>query len=210
MRKILQRTPVIPVLTIAKASEAVPLAEALCAGGLSVLEVTLRTPAALAAIETLRRLLPEAVVGAGTVLSPAQLASAAAAGAQFVVAPGYSARLASAARRAGVPLLPGVVTPGEIMAALAGGIDTVKLFPSESVGGIALLRAYAAPFPDVAFCPTGGITLELARRYLAEPNVLCVGMSSLAPAAQVAAGDWAAVRALAAAAAALRERGPAA
>ena len=192
------------MLTITALEQALPLATALCSGGLPVLEVTLRSAAALPAIAALRRGLPAAVVGAGTVLDAAQLDAAADAGAQFIVAPGFTPALAAAARARGLPLLPGVVTASEIMAARAAGIDTLKLFPAEPAGGIALLRAYAGPFPEVAFCPTGGISLERLPLYLAEPNVLCVGMSSLATAAELASGDWAAIHSRAVAVARVR------
>lgn len=204
IREWLRRAPVVPVLTITEPAHALPLGAALCAGGLTVLEVTLRSRAALGAIAALRRALPEAVVGAGTVLDAVQLAAAVDAGAQFIVSPGFSAAVAAAAQARGVPLLPGVVTPSDVLAARAAGIDTLKLFPAEPVGGLALLRAYAAPFPDVAFCPTGGISVERAPLYLAEPNVLCVGMSSLAQAAELARGDWAAIQSRAAAVARIR------
>jgi 2-dehydro-3-deoxyphosphogluconate aldolase/(4S)-4-hydroxy-2-oxoglutarate aldolase len=207
IREMLSRAPVIPVLTIARVEDAVAIGEALAAGGLAVIEVTLRSAAALPAIAALRRALPDAVIGAGTVVNAAQFAAAVDAGSQFIVAPGFSPELAAAARRHGVPLLPGVMTPSELMAASAAGIDTLKLFPAEPAGGIALLKAFAAPFPEIAFCPTGGISMDRAPHYLAEPNVLCVGMSSLVTPASIAARDWAGIRARAALAAALTRRG---
>lgn len=203
MRNLLQRAPVIPVLTIDDVAHAVPLAEALVAGGLTVLEVTLRTPAALDCIRAMRAAVSDAVVGAGTVTSAAQFAAAVQAGSQFVVSPGFSPRLADAAQEHGVPLLPGATTPTEIMAALEAGIDTLKFFPAAQSGGAAMLRALAAPLPAVAFCPTGGITLANARDYLSLPNVLCVGMSSIVTRDWLAAGDWAAIRSAAAEAAGL-------
>jgi 2-dehydro-3-deoxyphosphogluconate aldolase/(4S)-4-hydroxy-2-oxoglutarate aldolase len=203
VRNLLQRAPVIPVLTIDDVAHAVPLAEALVAGGLTVLEVTLRTPAALDSIRAMRAAVPDAVVGAGTVTSAAQFAAAVQAGSQFVVAPGFSPRLVAAAQAHGVPLLPGATTPTEILAALEAGIDTLKFFPAAQSGGAAMLKALAAPLPAVAFCPTGGITLANARDYLSLPNVLCVGMSSIVTRDWLAAGDWAAIRSAAAEAAGL-------
>ena len=203
MRNLLQRAPVIPVLTIDDVAQAVPLAEALVAGGLAVLEVTLRTPAALDSIRAMRAAVPNAVVGAGTVINAAQFAAAVQAGSQFVVSPGFSPRLVDAAKEHGIPLLPGATTPTEIMAVLDAGIDTLKFFPAEQSGGAAMLRALAAPLPTVAFCPTGGITLANVRDYLSLPNVLCVGMSSIVTKEWLAAGDWAAIRSAAGAAAKL-------
>lgn len=206
MREILGRAPVIPVLTLTDVAQAAPVAAALVAGGLPVLEVTLRTPAGLACIAAMRQAVPQAIVGAGTVLDAAQLRAAADAGSQFIVAPGFSAALAAAAREARVPLLPGAVTPTEVMAALAEGLDTLKFFPAQQAGGCGLLGALAAPFAQVRFCPTGGVTLANARDYLALPNVLCVGMSSLVTPGRLASEDWEGIRAQAAEAAALRSR----
>jgi len=194
LRKLLQRAPVIPVLTIEDVAHAVPLAEALVAGGLAVIEVTLRTPAALDSIRAMRAAVPGAVIGAGTVVNAAQFAAAAAAGSQFVVSPGFSPCLVAAAKDHGIPLLPGATTPTEIMAALDAGIDTLKFFPAAQSGGAAMLKALAAPLPSIAFCPTGGITFANAPDYLALPNVLCVGMSSIVTKAWLDAGDWAAIR----------------
>lgn len=204
IRDVLASAPVIPVLTITDAEAAVPLARALVAGGLPVLEVTLRSAAALASIAAIRAAVPEAIVGAGTVIDVAQLAGALAAGSQFIVSPGYSAALCAEGARLGAAMLPGVATPTELMAALAAGLDTLKFFPAAQAGGVAMLNALAAPFPGVRFCPTGGIDLRSAADYLALPNVLCVGMSSLAPPAALAARDYAAVTALARQAAGLR------
>lgn len=197
MRSLLGQAAVVPVLTIAAIEQAVPLARALVAGGLPVLEITLRSGAALPAIAAIRAGVPGAVVGAGTVIGAGQLADAVSAGSQFIVSPGFSASLCAAAERLQVAILPGIATATELMAALAAGLDTLKFFPAAQAGGVAMLRALGAPFPDVRFCPTGGIALAAAREYLAEPNVLCVGMSSVAPAGLVAAGDWAAITALA-------------
>jgi 2-dehydro-3-deoxyphosphogluconate aldolase/(4S)-4-hydroxy-2-oxoglutarate aldolase len=204
IREILARAPVIPVLTVTDPATAVPLARALVEGGLPVLEVTLRSGAALGAIAAMRAAVPEAIVGAGTVIDGAQLAAAIAAGSQFIVSPGFHAALCADAARLGATMLPGVATATELMAALAAGLDTLKFFPAAQAGGVGLLRALAAPFPGVRFCPTGGIDVLSAPDYLALPNVLCVGMSSLATPALLAAGDYAAITALARSAAGLR------
>jgi 2-dehydro-3-deoxyphosphogluconate aldolase/(4S)-4-hydroxy-2-oxoglutarate aldolase len=204
MRAILRQAPAIPVVTLQDAAHAVPLAEALVAGGLPVIEVTLRTPAGLAAIRAMRDAVPGAIVGAGTVVNAAQFEAAVAAGSQFVVSPGFSTRLAAAAEKAGVPYLPGATTPTEIMAAMDAGLDTLKFFPAAQSGGAGMLQALASPLAAVAFCPTGGITLANAGDYLSLPNVLCVGMSSLVTPPQLAAGDWTAIRDAAAVAARLR------
>jgi 2-dehydro-3-deoxyphosphogluconate aldolase / (4S)-4-hydroxy-2-oxoglutarate aldolase len=204
IRDVLARAPVIPVLTITDAATAVPLARALVAGGLPVLEVTLRSDAALAAIAAMRAAVPGAVIGAGTVIDTVQLAAALDAGSQFIVSPGFSAALCAAGERRGAAMLPGIATPTELMAALAAGLDTLKFFPAAQAGGVGMLKAFAAPFPNVRFCPTGGIDLLTAADYLGLPNVLCVGMSSVAPPDRVAAGDYAAITALARRAAALR------
>lgn len=206
LRALLTRAPVIPVITVRKLEHAVPLAEALVAGGLGVLEVTLRSPVALQAIEAMRRAVPQAVVGVGTLVRPGQFAQAAAAGAQFGVSPGLTAELAAAAAPAGFPLLPGVMTPSELLAARALGFTVCKLFPAQQAGGTGMLKALHAVFPDVSFCPTGGIDRQSAPGYLALPNVLCVGGSWVAPAEALEAGDWARVRELAADAARLRAR----
>jgi 2-dehydro-3-deoxyphosphogluconate aldolase/(4S)-4-hydroxy-2-oxoglutarate aldolase len=196
-RSILALAPVIPVLTIERLEHAVPLAQALCAGGLCVLEVTLRTPPALAAIEAMRKAVPDAVVGVGTLAKPQDFVDAARAGAQFGVSPGLTAELANAARQAPFPLLPGIMTPSELIAGLGWGFNTFKLFPAQQAGGIGMLKALGAPFPEVLFCPTGGITRATAPEFLALPNVACVGGSWIAPADKVRAGDWAAIEALA-------------
>jgi len=204
IRDIVALAPVIPVLTVTDLNAAVPLARALAAGGLRVLEVTMRTPVALAAIEAMRRAVPEAIVGVGTLTRPVDFAGAGRAGAQFGVTPGLTPELAAAARGARFPLLPGVMTPTELIGARALGYDVLKLFPAQQAGGIAMLKALGAPFPDVLFCPTGGITRASAADFLALPNVVCIGGSWLAPAELMAAGDWAAIEALARDAAALR------
>lgn len=198
LRELLQGTPVIPVLRIEDVAQAVPLARALVAGGLKVLEVTLRTPVAFEAIEAIARAVPQAVIGAGTLIRPQQCVPARRAGARFAVSPGLTEALARAARGAELPLLPGVMTPGEAMHAQALGFDTLKLFPASVAGGLAWLRAIHAPLPDLAFCPTGGISEDQLRDYLGLPNVLCVGGSWLAPASLLQAGDWDGITRLAA------------
>lgn len=196
--------PVIPVIVIDRLDDAVPLARALVAGGVKVLEVTLRTPVALQAIAAMAREVPGAIVGAGTIRSAADARAACQAGAVFGVSPGYTAEVGAACREVGLPLLPGVATASEVMAAQADGLAFLKFFPATAAGGIPLLKALAGPFPDVAFCPTGGITLQTAPEFLALPNVKVCGGSWLTPADAVKAGDWARITRLAAQAAALR------
>jgi 2-dehydro-3-deoxyphosphogluconate aldolase / (4S)-4-hydroxy-2-oxoglutarate aldolase len=205
IRNILALAPVIPVLTIEKLEHAVPLARALCAGGLRVLEVTLRTSAGLPAIEAMRKSVPDAVVGVGTLARPEDFAQSANAGAQFGVSPGLTAALADAARGVSFPLLPGVMTPSELIAGLGWGYTTFKLFPAQQAGGIGMLKAMGGPFPDVIFCPTGGITRATAPEFLALPNVACVGGSWIAPNEKVRAGDWKAIEELARDAAQLKK-----
>lgn len=205
IRNILALAPVIPVLTIEKLEYAVPLARALCAGGLRVLEVTLRTPAGLPAIEAMRKAVPDAVVGVGTLTRPEDFTQSASAGAQFGVSPGLTAELAHAARGVSFPLLPGIMTPSELIAGLAWGFTTFKLFPAQQAGGIPMLKALGGPFPDIVFCPTGGISRATAPDFLALPNVACVGGSWVAPADKLQSGDWAAVEALARDAAGLKK-----
>lgn len=204
IRAILLQAPVVPVIVIEELEQAVPLASALVEGGLTVLEVTLRTGVALAAIEAMRRALPDAIVGAGTLTLPEHFTAARSAGAQFGVSPGLDPALLQAARaQAGWPYLPGVMTPSELLAARAAGFACCKLFPARQAGGVEMLRALGAVFPDVAFCPTGGISADDAPAYLALHNVLCVGGSWVAPAHKVRSGDWDGIRSLAAQAAAL-------
>ena len=198
IERIMRAAPVIPVLVIEYASQARPLAEALVAGGLKVLEVTLRTPAALDAIREMKKV-PGAVVGAGTVTNPLELDNALAAGAEFIVSPGLTERLAHAAIGKQVPFLPGVATAGDIMRGLDLGLTEFKFFPAEASGGLPALKALAAPFGGVRFCPTGGISLESAPEWLAHPSVLCVGGSWVVP----KGADMAQVRELAAQAATL-------
>lgn len=197
MGRILGLAPVIPVLRIERAADAVPMARALVQGGLRVLEITLRTPAAWDAIAAVCREVPEAVVGAGTVTRPDELDRARGAGAAFAVSPGATPALLDAARRAGLPYLPGVMTPSEVMAAREEGFTDLKLFPAAQADGQGLLKALAGPFPEVRFCPTGGITRQSCRDYLALENVACVGGSWLVPDEAVAAGDWARIAELA-------------
>ena len=189
--------PVIPVIVIDRVEDALPLAEALLAGGVKVLEVTLRTAAGLPSIEAIARHLPEAVVGVGTVLNADDARRASEAGARFAVSPGYTSDVGNACKGLGLPLLPGVATSGEIMAALADGFSFLKLFPAEAAGGIPLLKAWASPFGQVSFCPTGGISQVTAPNYLALPNVRCVGGSWLTPADAMRQGDWARITQLA-------------
>ncbi|MEZ5851117.1 MAG: bifunctional 4-hydroxy-2-oxoglutarate aldolase/2-dehydro-3-deoxy-phosphogluconate aldolase [Hyphomicrobiaceae bacterium] len=193
----LSRVRVVPVLTIATAEEGVGLARALCAGGLDAIEVTLRTPAALDAMRAIRAEVPEARVGAGTVLTPEQGRDAILAGAQFIVSPGMTPRLIEAAESWPVPFLPGAVTASEAMALSDLGYRVLKFFPAESCGGAAALKALAAPLAGIAFCPTGGIAADNAGDYLALPNVAAVGGSWVAPARLVAARDWDGITALA-------------
>ena len=197
IRDIMQMTPVIPVITIKDAAHAVPLARALLAGGLKVLEVTLRTPVALACIEAIRKQVPEAVVGVGTLTRPADFAAADRVGAQFGVSPGLTPELAAAARGARFPLLPGVMTPTEVIAARNAGFKALKLFPADIAGGPRMLQALSALFPDVEFCPTGGISRAGAPEYLALPNVVCIGGSWITPAALMEAADWSGIETLA-------------
>jgi len=186
----LRRVPVVPVLTIDDAKLAVPLAQALVAGGLRILEVTLRTEAALEGIRRIVQEVPGVLVGAGTVRTPDQGHSAIAAGARFLVSPGMTPRLVQSADGWSVPFLPGAATPSEAMALADLGYRALKFFPAEPLGGVAALKALAAPLPDVVFCPTGGIGPDTARDYLALPNVVTVGGSWVAPAAAIAKEDW--------------------
>ncbi len=206
IRDIVGLAPVIPVLTVDELEHAVPLARALAAGGLRVLEVTMRTPVALAAIEAMRKAVPEAIVGVGTLTRAVDFAGASRAGAQFGVTPGLTPELAAAARGARFPLLPGIMTPTELIAARAQGYTVLKLFPAQQAGGIGMLQALGAPFPDVLFCPTGGITRSTAPDYLALANVACVGGSWVAPRNLLESRDWAAIEQLARDAAGLRKK----
>jgi 2-dehydro-3-deoxyphosphogluconate aldolase / (4S)-4-hydroxy-2-oxoglutarate aldolase len=200
IERVMRTAPVIPVLVIEYASQARPLAEALVAGGLKVLEVTLRTPAALDAIREMKQV-PGAIVGAGTVTNPLELDNALAAGAEFIVSPGLTERLARVAIGKDVPFLPGVSSASDIMRGLDLGLTEFKFFPAEASGGLPALKALAAPFGAVKFCPTGGITAETAPEWLAHPSVLCVGGSWVVP----KGADMAQVRELAAQAATLAQ-----
>ena len=196
--------PVIPVIVLQDVAHAVPMARALVEGGVRVLEVTLRTPVALACMEAIARDVPEAIVGAGTLRTVADVRAARDAGCRFGVSPGYTLEIGAACREAHVPLLPGVATAGEVMAANADGLAFLKFFPATAAGGVPMLKAFAGPFPDVVFCPTGGITAETAPQFLALPNVRVCGGSWLTPADALAAGDWDRITRLAREAAALR------
>ena len=196
--------PVIPVIVLQRVQDAVPLAEALLAGGVKVLEVTLRTPVALQCIAAIAKALPEAMVGAGTIRNAADAQAALDAGSRFAVSPGFTADVGAACRRIGLPLLPGVATASEVMAASADGLAFLKFVPAVQAGGLAMLKALGGPFPDIVFCPTGGISLDTAPQFLALPNVKVCGGSWLTPTDAVAAGDWARITRLAREAMALR------
>lgn len=202
--QVMQDAPVIPVIVLTDTRHAVPMARALVAGGIRMLEITLRTPQALACMELIAREVPEAVVGAGTVRSASDAQAAAMAGARFAVSPGYTHALGHACRELGLPLLPGVATGSEIMMAQEDGFTELKFFPAMQAGGAAMLKAWGGPFGDVRFCPTGGVTLHNAPDLLALPNVACVGGSWLVPFDALAQGDWARIETLAREAAGLR------
>lgn len=204
IERILRLSPVMPVVVIEEAELAPELARAFLRGGIRVVEVTLRTSAALAAIESIARQVPEVAVGAGTVLSPGDLRAATSAGATFAISPGLTPALLSAAATAPIPYLPAVATASELMEGLASGHHCFKFFPAGPAGGTTMLKAFAGPFPQARFCPTGGITQESVRSYLDLPNVLCAGGSWLSPAEALAARDWKRIEALAARAAASR------
>lgn len=204
MTSVLDVAPVIPVVVVEDAANAVPLAQALLAGGLPIIEVTLRSAAALDAVRAITAEVPQVLVGAGTVVSADQAEAAVAAGAQFLVSPGSTERLLDALQSTGRPFLAGCAGPSDMLRLLERGITEAKLFPASAVGGVGLLRAVAAPLPQLRFCPTGGITAASAAEYLALPNVGCVGGTWLAPAAAVSAGAWDDVTRLATDAATLR------
>ena len=195
--QVMQDAPVIPVIVLTDVAQAVRMARALLASGIRMLEVTLRTPQALACIEAIARDVPEAVVGAGTVRNAQDAQASASAGARFIVSPGYTQALAQACRDVRLPLLPGVATASEIMMAQADGLSELKFFPAMQTGGPAMLKAWSGPFGDVRFCPTGGVTPANAMDFLSLPNVVCVGGSWLTPADALARGDWAQITALA-------------
>jgi len=194
---IMRTAPVIPVLVIDRLEDAAPLARALCAGGLKVLEVTLRTPAGLPAIAAMKAAAPDAIVGAGTVNSADQLELAADAGAEFIVSPGLTPAIVKAAQARNLPILPGVASAGDILRGLELGLLAFKFFPAETSGGAPALKALEGPFGDVHFCPTGGVTLANAPTYFALKSVLCVGGSWITPKSAVEAGDWKTVERLA-------------
>ncbi|MEU5997213.1 bifunctional 4-hydroxy-2-oxoglutarate aldolase/2-dehydro-3-deoxy-phosphogluconate aldolase [Streptomyces sp. NPDC047197] len=201
---VLDLAPVVPVVVVEDVADAVPLARALVAGGLPAIEVTLRTPAALDAIRAIAAEVPDAVVGAGTVISPQGVAESVDAGARFLVSPGWTDTLLAAMKASGVPFLPGVSTTSEVVALLERGVHEMKFFPAEAAGGTAYLKSLGGPLPQARFCPTGGIGLASAPSYLALKNVGCVGGSWMLPADAVAAKDWTRVESLAREAAALR------
>jgi len=189
--KILKVAPVVPVMVVQRLEDAVPLAQALYNGGLKVLEITLRTPVALDAIRAMVDALPEdAVIGAGTIITPEDLEQAVAAGSKFLVSPGTTPALIKAAQASSVPLLPGVATPTEAMTLLAEGFTHLKFFPAEAAGGVAMVKSIGGPLPQITFCPTGGIDLAKAPNYLALPNVACVGGTWMAPPELVAQQRW--------------------
>ncbi|RZL90360.1 MAG: bifunctional 4-hydroxy-2-oxoglutarate aldolase/2-dehydro-3-deoxy-phosphogluconate aldolase [Variovorax sp.] len=202
--QIMRTGPVIPVIVIDRVEDAVPLARALVAGGIRVLELTLRTPVALKAIEAIANEVEGAITGVGTITRAEDFDAALKAGALFGVSPGLTPELIAAARDSALPLLPGVMTPSDVIAARAAGFTELKLFPAQQAGGVGMLKALGGPFPDVTFCPTGGIGAATAPDYLALPNVACVGGSWLTPSSAVAAGDWGRITALASETAGLR------
>ncbi|MEY4718869.1 MAG: hypothetical protein RL563_1487 [Pseudomonadota bacterium] len=190
IQQVMTTSPVMPVMVINNLEQAVPLAQALVAGGLKVLEITLRTPVALDAIRRIKAEVPGAIVGAGTIINVQTLNQAIDAGAEFIVSPGVTDKLLDAALATQVPLLPGVATSSEVMRLLERGIHAMKFFPAEAAGGIPMLKSFAGPLPQVTFCPTGGVNPKNAPAYLALSNVSCVGGSWMAPAELVDAGDW--------------------
>ena len=195
--QVMQDAPVIPVIVLNDVAHAVPMARALLAGGIRMLEITLRTPQALACMEAIANEVEGAVVGAGTVRSPQDAAAAVKAGARFAVSPGYTTAVGQACKDLGLPLLPGVATGSEIMMAQEGGYTELKFFPAMQAGGPGMLKAWSGPFFEVKFCPTGGVTQQNANDLLSLPNVACVGGSWLVPADALAKGDWARIEALA-------------
>ena len=190
IKDIMNTSPVIPVMVINKLEHAVPLANALVEGGLKVLEITLRTPIALEAIKRIKAEVPGAIVGAGTVINLETLNQVIDAGSEFIVSPGVTDTLIDAALKSGTPILPGVVTPSEVMNLLEKGITEMKFFPAEAAGGIPMVKSIGGPLPQVTFCPTGGVSPNNAADYLALSNVACVGGSWMAPASLVDAEDW--------------------
>ncbi|MFM7460194.1 MAG: bifunctional 4-hydroxy-2-oxoglutarate aldolase/2-dehydro-3-deoxy-phosphogluconate aldolase [Burkholderiales bacterium] len=204
IREILAASPVMPVIVLDRVADAVPLARVLVAGGIRVLEVTMRTPAALDSVRAIRQQVPEAIVGVGTIVTVADFDAAVAAGAAFGVSPGSTDELLTHVAKQNFPFLPGCLTPSDLMRAMQAGFHAVKLFPAKQAGGIEMLKTLGGPFPSIQFCPTGGIDATSAPDYLKLPNVACVGGSWLAPANLVNSGDWEAIRLRAVAASALR------
>lgn len=204
IKKIMDTSPVVPVLVIENVKDALPLAKSLVAGGLKVLEITLRTDAALSAIEIIRKEVPDAIVGAGTVTNAKTLQAAEKAGSQFFVSPGITDSLIDAAKYSSVPLLPGIATPTEAMRLYEMGFNALKFFPAQAAGGTAMLKAISGPLPQLDFCPTGSINPDNAPSYLALPNVRCVGGSWMAPAKLVEEQKWNQIEAMAATAASLK------
>lgn len=205
IKEVMTTSPVMPVMVINHLEHAVPLAKALVEGGLKVLEITLRTPVALDAIRLIKAEVPGAIVGAGTIINVQTLHHAIDAGAEFIVSPGVTDNLLDAALETSVPLLPGVITPSEVMRLLDKGITSMKFFPAEAAGGIPMLKSIAGPLPQVTFCPTGGVNPKNAPEYLALNNVACVGGSWMAPADLVDAGNWTEITRRAAEAARLKK-----
>jgi 2-dehydro-3-deoxyphosphogluconate aldolase/(4S)-4-hydroxy-2-oxoglutarate aldolase len=201
---VMRDAPVIPVIVLHDVAHAVPLAQALLAGGVRMLEITLRTPQALACMQAITQAVPEVVVGAGTVRNAADAKAAARAGARFAVSPGYTTTVGQACRDEGLSLLPGVATGSEIMQAQEAGYQQLKFFPAMQAGGLAMLKAWAGPFTDTQFCPTGGVTPQNAIDFLKLPNVVCVGGSWLAPNDLIVRGEWERISVLAREAVALR------
>lgn len=204
INEVMTTSPVMPVMVINQVENAVPLAKALVAGGLKVLEITLRTPVALECIRQIKAEVPDAIVGAGTIINTHTLYQAIDAGAEFIVSPGTTEILLDEALASGVPILPGVVTPSEVMRLLEKGITSMKFFPAEAAGGIPMLKSIGGPLPQVTFCPTGGVNPKNAPEYLALSNVACVGGSWMAPADLVDAGNWSEITRRASEAAALK------
>lgn len=205
IKEVMTTSPVMPVMVINHLEHAVPLARALVDGGLKVLEITLRTPVALECIRRIKAEVPDAIVGAGTIINPHTLYQAIDAGAEFIVSPGITENLLNEALASGVPILPGVITPSEVMRLLEKGINAMKFFPAEAAGGIPMLKSLGGPLPQVTFCPTGGVNPKNAPEYLALKNVACVGGSWMAPADLVDAEDWAEITRRASEAAALKK-----
>ena len=203
MDELTEAASVIPILTVSSLDDAIPLAQALKAGGLRVIEITLRTEVALAALKEMKKAEPDLIIGMGTILQTEQIETALEAGADFLVSPGLTRELERAFQTAHAPVLPGVATASEAMQATSAGFDVLKFFPAEQIGGLDYLKSLRGPLPDIRFCPTGSITRALAPQYLALPHVVCVGGSWIANSALIEAGDWDAITANAKAAAAM-------